>query len=686
MSVLLKSIGVFCFGVMAFCITPTFGQDTSATDVEEQLEKAFEELDSEESGLTGEQLTQFLEDLAANPININSAGLDELLQVPGTNLKVARAIIDYRAAKPFEYKAELLEVRGIGDATYQRMSPYVSIGGTQSRFRDMYMRPEYWLADQKVDVFSRYQQDLQTKEGYRRPDSAGGYVGNPAKYYQRFRVTTKHVSMNLTQEKDAGEAVNGITGFDFNSAHIALINNGKLNDMVIGDYSLSFGQGLVLWSGGAFGKGREVTGTISKNERGIKPYSSAQETDFFRGVAASYGDKIEITGFYSNRPRTASVISGDTTRFPTSSGFHRTENELDRKNNIDQTVYGGRARFDTRFGLFGVTGYQNIFSSFIAQGTSLSNRYDFTGHQNSVIGMDYRGLIGSAFVFGELARSENGGLGAVTGIETPILDNTDLSLSYRNYQRDFQSFTASGFGESSSAPQNEEGFYVGIRHQLTSKITLSGYFDQYEFAAPRFGTTQATGGYDVLGLTEFFVNRELNFYVLLRSEIQDEEFTIQNERGQEELLLGEEKRTSLRVNFEYWVSSEVRLRSRVELVRSQEAGADWEEGYLLYQDVRIQPAPTLRIDGRFTLFDTDSFNTRVYQFESDLLYVMSNTVLYDRGQRAYIAIKYDAANFIDFWFKYGITIFEDRQTVGSGLEEVQGNVRNSFGLQARIQF
>ncbi|MCP9290515.1 ComEA family DNA-binding protein [Gracilimonas sediminicola] len=675
------------FGVMLICPAYISAQeDTTATGVEEQLEKAFEELDTEEAGEAGEQLTQFLEDLSANPVNINSGGLDDLLQVPGINLKIARAIIDFRKAKPFEEKRELLEVRGVGEATYQRMAPYVTIGGAESQFRDLYLRPEYWMANRKVEVFSRYQQNLQTREGFREPDSAGGYLGSPAKYYQRFRITSNHLSINLTQEKDPGETLQGITGFDYNSGHIALTDNGKLKDFVVGDYSLSFGQGLVLWTGGAFGKGREVIGTISKNERGVKAYSSAQETDFFRGVAATYGETLELTTFYSNRPRTASVINGDTTRFPSSAGFHRTESELERKNNIDQMVVGGRARLDTPIGLLGVSGYYNEFTSYIAKGTSLSNLYDFEGSENSVVGVDYRGLAGSAFVFGEIARSQNGGLGAVAGLEAPIAENTELALSYRNYQRDFQSFLSSGFGELSSAPQNEEGFYVGIRHQLTQKISLSGYVDQYRFAAPRFATSQATGGFDMLGLVDVKFTPKLNVYVLLRNELQDEEFEITNERGAKELHLGKEKRASIRANFEYQVSTAVRLRSRVEFARNKEAGDSWEKGFLMYQDVRLQPTDGLRIDARVSVFDTESFSTRVYQFESDLLYVLSNTVLYDRGQRAYVTVKYEVTEFMDLWFKYGITIFEDTQVIGSGLGKVEGSVRNSLGLQVRLQF
>ncbi|MEX0607838.1 MAG: helix-hairpin-helix domain-containing protein [Balneolaceae bacterium] len=661
-------------------------QDTTATEVEEQLEKAFEELDSEDSGADGEQLAQFLEDLAANPININSAGLDDLLQIPGINLKVARAVLDYRSQKPFESKQELLQVGGIGEATYERMQPYITIGGSSSRFREMYMRPEYWLANNKFDIFSRYQQDLQKQRGYRIPAEEGGYLGNPMKYYQRIKMHSNHLSLSLTQEKDPGETLDGITGFDYTSGHIAFTENGKLKDLVIGDYSLSFGQGLVLWTGGAFGKGREVTGTINKNERGLNAYSSAQETDFFRGMAATYGEKLEITGFFSSRPRTASVLQGDTTRFPSSSGFHRTINENERRNNIDQTVVGGRIRLDTKFGLFGASGYHNTFSTHISKATSLSSLYDFEGKENSVLGVDYRGLVGNTFVFGEFGRSENGGHGVVGGMEAPIGDNTELALSYRNYSRDFQSFLGSGFGESSSAPQNEEGFYAGIRHVLNPKVTLSGYVDQYKFAAPRFGTTQPTEGFDVLALIEAELMPQLDVYVLIRNETKDDEYVVLSDRGTEQILLGKEKRASIRTNLEYWASREVRLRSRVELVRNQEAGGEWESGFLIYQDVRLQLSRKLRVDGRVTLFETESFNTRVYQFESDLLYVLSNVMLSGRGQRAYAVVKYDATNFLDIWLKYGLTTFEDVQIIGSGLTEVQSNRRNSIGVQARFQF
>lgn len=663
----------------------SLAQDSAKVEIERQLEEAFEELDTEESGLTGEQLTQFLEDLAANPVNINSAEVSELLQIPGFNLLIARSVIESRKQKPFESINELQNVKGIGIVTFNRMRPYVTIGGTSERFKDFYTSPSYWLSGNRVEVISRLQQNLQEQEGFKRPDSLGGYIGNSLKYYQRLRMQSNHLSINLTQEKDAGESLNGITDFDYNSWHLSLTENGNLKSLVVGDYSLSFGQGLVLWTGGAFGKGREVTGTISKNERGLRPYGSAQETDFFRGAAATYGEKIQLTTFYSDRPRTASIIAGDTTRFPSTGGFHRTQSEIDRRNNISQKTFGGRIKADTPIGLLGLTAYQTEFNSYIGKGNSLSDLYAFEGSSNSVLGMDYRGLIGNSLVFAEAGRSQNGGLGGVAGIEAPIGLSTDIALLYRNYQKDFQSFMGTGFGETSGAPNNEVGFYLGLKHRLKKGYVLSGYMDQYKFNAPRSGTTQPSTGFDILGLIEGEITSNLDAYLLLRNEIKDDEYVILNETGREERILGKEKRTSVRLQTEYQVSRKIRLRSRGELVRYQSPGESLETGFLVFQDLRLQLSKKIQLDTRVTIFDTDSFNTRVYQFENDLLYVLSNVALSDRGQRMYAVVKYEISEIFQLWIKYSQTIVEDAQTLSSGLGEIEGNKRSFFGLQFRLQ-
>lgn len=659
--------------------------DTTRSEVRDDLERTLETVDPEDTEYNTEQLIQFLQDLAANPININSAGIDALLQVPGINLKLGRAILDYRRnEKPFESVKELQEVPGIGRVTFEQVRPYVTIG-TGSELGVLYTDPRYWTSDDNFEMFSRFQQSLQQEEGYQRTDSSG-FLGSPVKYYQRLRYHSNHISANLTQEKDAGEPLKGPVGFDYNSWHLALTGNGKLRKFVIGDYNLSFGQGLVLWNGGAFGKGREVVGTVAKNERGIHPYTSSMEANYFRGIAATYGDKIQLTGFYSAQSRSASQVNDDTTRFPSDDGMHRTLTEIAKKGNLNQKMYGGRVRVGLPFGLIGASGYYTSFDQYIYPGSAIYNKYDFRGRQTSALGIDYKFLFGSTLAFGEAARTQNGGYGLIAGLETPIHNNTDLVLGYRNYQKDFQSIYGSGFAEQSGEPKNEYGAYLGLRYEVSSKILLSAYFDQFHFPTPRFGTHQPTQGFDWLGLIEVNLNKDLSFYIQGRSETEDEEYELLDSYGRTLRKLGSSVRSSLRAQFEYWVNPGIRIRTRAEVVRSRLAESSVERGYLIYQDLRYQPNDKWTFDTRVTMFETDSYDSRVYQFENDLLYVFSNSVLYDQGQRLYLLANYEPSGFMEIWAKFGITIFENKQVLGTGLKEIEGNVRSDLGIQIRFVF
>ncbi|NBC03412.1 MAG: hypothetical protein GVY20_06870 [Bacteroidetes bacterium] len=363
--------------IISFLITFLFfnsataqNQDSTQSRIERDIERALEEFDGEEADQSLEELLEFLQNLANNPLNINRASIDELLQVPGMNFRLAQNIVEYRNREtPFVEVNDLTNVSGIGQATLERIRPYLTVSKGLDRGKDLYLNPRYWTQNSRMEGFSRYQQVLEKQRGYQRSDSQSGFVGSPVKYYQRFRYTSNHLSMNITQDKDPGEPLKHPADFDYTSWHVALQDNGHLRDLIIGDYSVAFGQGLLLWSGGAFGKGSEVIRTPNKNERGVRPFTSAQEMIGFRGVAATYGNRLQITGFYSNRQRTASEIDETYIRFPTESGYHRTLNERKRRLNIAQKTYGGRARIQIPYGFFGVSGFHNQFERPVQEGT-----------------------------------------------------------------------------------------------------------------------------------------------------------------------------------------------------------------------------------------------------------------------------------------------------------------------------
>lgn len=668
----------------------SFGQTTADTTrtVEDDIERALEDLDPEDDELNPEELAQFLIDLANNPANINTASLDELIPIPGLNIRLAQGIIQYRRTKPFETVDELLEVGGIGPATLERVRPYVTVGPRADLTRRLLLSPGYWTSGGRFEMFSRMQTVMEEQVGYTPPETEGQtrYAGNQIRYYQRFNYRSRRLSLNLTQQKRPGEPLSGPTDFDFNSWHVGIHDVGYLRRLVVGDYGIWAGQGLVLWTGMAFGKGRDVISSPSRRERGLQPYQSSEETRFMRGVAATVGGDLQLTGFYSKRPLSATVVQGDSIRFPSSTGFHRTPTERARRFNTELMKYGGRLRYSTNIGVFGATGYYAEYDKYIVPGTALHNTYDFEGSVASAFGVDYRFFLGPLILYGEGARSRNGGMGFVTGLEYPIDDNTDVALVYRNYAKDFQSLYGSGFGEVSGLPRNEEGLYVGLSHQINSMFTFTGYFDQFRFPAPRFGTRQATTGFDWLASLEIRFSRALQGYILTRSKIRENDYTVFDNFGREINVMGQDARTSIRTQLDYQITRNFRTRTRFEWVRARDRHSDPEYGMLIFQDIRWNPVSRLTVDMRLALFETDSFTSRVFSFENDMLYVFSIAALSGVGQRGYILLRYNATSNIDVWLKYAATVFEDRQSVGSGLDESIGNVRSQIGAQVRIRF
>ncbi|HKB07493.1 MAG TPA: helix-hairpin-helix domain-containing protein [Candidatus Polarisedimenticolia bacterium] len=62
-------------------------------------------------------------------VNINTAGVDELVALPGIGKAYAERIVEYRQKNgPFKKVEDLLNVRGIGEKTFDRIRERLTIG------------------------------------------------------------------------------------------------------------------------------------------------------------------------------------------------------------------------------------------------------------------------------------------------------------------------------------------------------------------------------------------------------------------------------------------------------------------------------------------------------------------------------------------------------------------------------
>lgn len=66
----------------------------------------------------------------AGVVNINTASAQELSLLPRVGAKVAQRIIDYRNEHgKFAKTSDLMQVKGIGDKSFQNLSAYLTVDG-----------------------------------------------------------------------------------------------------------------------------------------------------------------------------------------------------------------------------------------------------------------------------------------------------------------------------------------------------------------------------------------------------------------------------------------------------------------------------------------------------------------------------------------------------------------------------
>jgi hypothetical protein len=671
-------------------------QEESLPNLDEIIEEIASSTDIELDYTT---LFTHLESLYYNPINLNTATADELQQIIFLTEFQVYNILRYRELNNgFQTLYELQFVIGLDILTLKRLIPFVSL-----QFEDDKSNVKYRNALKygRNDLFIRYQRVLQEKAGYAEiPDSIlalnpdkNRYLGSPDKVYTRYSYRFKNqMFWGFTAEKDDGEQfLKGAQkyGFDFYSAHFQINNVGRIKKLVVGDFLTEFGQGLTLWSGMSFGKTSSTLNVI-KRPRGINKYSSVNENEFFRGsaITLNFGD-IDITGFASYKKIDAST--GVDTTFQEyeeyfssflNSGYYRTPSEIARKNAIQEFVTGGNLSWNTGFMKIGATGVYSQFSVPFQIGEQTYRFFEFQGNGNANFGIDYITSFRRINLFGEVSMSENLGYAILNGAVFDFVPQLKMSVVHRYYEPDYQALYAQPFSEGNKA-FNETGIFLGFEFYPIKKWRVDAYIDSWKHPWLRYGVHGPSSGVEYLLQVNHYPQRNLDMYFRFKYETKLRNNPEVNEGMSSLTEFGMAK---YRYHISYAPTREWRFQNRVELSQYF-VNETTEWGYMVYQDVQYRPQRlpfvfTLRL----ALFETESWNTRIYAYEPDILYAFSVPAYYSQGLRTAFVIKYSAMDNLDFWFKFANTYYNNQDGLGSGLDFIEGKNRTDFKLQLRYRF
>ncbi len=697
-------VGVF----LIFLSVKALAQVPDADDF--NMENFVEELVSvQDQDLNYEELYELLPQRYLNPINLNTASLDDLRNLGVLTERQASNLINYRKLYgEFLTVYELQVVPGMHQEVIVKLLPFITVSPVKLK-EDLSLRQRIRRAD-KLWLL-RGETTMEEKKGYATSDTtdtaqpASRYIGSPHKVYSRFRIKRPgDFSVGFTTEKDAGEPLRWRKntaghGMDFWSFHVALENKGRLKSLVLGDYTLRFGHGLILGSGFALGKGAEPVNAIAMNSTGIRPYTSTLESGFFRGAAATYSFKMGkerhallVSPFYSVIRQDARLpadslgeILENSFSSVLSSGLHRTENELQAKNKVSEQTAGMNVLFQTsrRNLRIGMNLLNTNYSASIEKSDKPYRRFEFHGNQNFIGGISGDYVWQNTRFFGEVARSRSGGWGSLAGITSNLDDWLAVAMLVRNYERDFHSFYGSSFSENAKN-MNEKGIYWGIKAFPIKKIILTAYYDKFTFPWLKYRIDQPSDGYEYLLRLSYVPNQNTKFHFQFREEQKEENVSTEKLTGIPPaafLVLPRVKR-NYHLRLAHQATAAFRLKTTVQFSNFQLNGQS-TSGYVIAQDAGFQKQKW-KTDIRFALFDTD-YPNRQYLYENDVLYAFSIPALQGQGIRTYLVMRYELTRSVSIWGKIARTQYVDKDEIGSGLEAIQGNHKTDVKIQLRIR-
>ncbi|MBK8922906.1 MAG: helix-hairpin-helix domain-containing protein [Saprospirales bacterium] len=648
----------------------------------ELLENFFR--DSEQASETDAQLLlEQLEYLRQHPLNLNRATREDLAALCLLNEIQIENFLNYRAQfGPLLNVYELQAVPAWEVPDIRRVLPFAGVStGLDTRNVPLWRG----LVQGEEELILRWGRQYP-------PNYHAAAEGDPNTMAIRYRHTfDNRMRFGITAEKDAGEAFfmgSNAHGFDFYSAHFFVqYATPTLKTLALGDYSARMGQGLLLQTGFSPGKSAETT-AIARGGRRLGAYSAFGETFFLRGAAAtlSLGKYWEITALFSSRRRDGNVIMANDTidpEFPDvvfsslqTSGLHRTSSEIADEKAVFEHLGGLSASHNWNNGQVSVNGLYLAYDKPLQPAEAPYRKFVFTGKRLTGISVDYFWRHRNLYAFGEMARSDNGGLASLHGLLFAAERHVTLAVLHRSLGRNYQSIYAAPFAES-SGPGNEQGLYLGADVRFGRKWQINAYADVWKHPWLRFGVGAPSNGSEYLGRIIWTPKRGVSFHSLWQLEIKERDSNNPGYTG-----LAANRRSRLRFHASYKMSPALELRSRLEWTRFKTGATPGSRGFLAFQEAVFHPLGfPLTGSVRYTIFDTQDYDSRVYTFENDLFAAISIPGFAGRGSRFFVNLSWRANNWLRLESRFEQTILRLAVT-----DSGQTGRETAWKLQARLRF
>ncbi len=573
--------------------------------------------------------------------------------------------------------------------TVLRLAPFVTVFVPSEKTQIPFKK---WFTKGNYKLMMRSARRLELANGYDTSKTKKGYLGSPINNFIRLNYKFKDlVAYGITLKKESGEPLNN--GFDFMSVHFQVNNlSPKIKSICLGDFTVSFGQGLVLNSGFSLAKSSAVL-NIEKNNAPIQAYLGSDETHFMRGAALKYSltNTLELTTFASYRLRDttiydyAKIITQPKAPFVTmirTTGFHRTKSEIASKNNLGLTSIGFQIKKSYYYGSVGLNVVRQNFDATITPPNDEIGAFEFAGKSLFNASLNYNYTYYNAHFFGETAMSTPGTWATINGMTLSLDKKLGISVLQRYFDKNYQSEGGRAFAENTRT-QNESGLYIGAEYNFSKDFFLLAYADVWQFAAPKYNVSSPSAGH------EYFFKAEL------KQDLTTWSFHFRNHLKQENApIIANEKVKTLvdksRNTFAFiWSkkqSKQIAFQERFDFCTYTQQNTT-QYGFALSSDIHLKLAENkFNFSAHAAYFDTQSYQTAIFVFENNIQNATLIEPYYYNGVRLALTARYNFTRGSTLELRGAVTEIFNKTSLGSGLDMINASHKTDVAVQWVVSF
>jgi hypothetical protein len=657
------------FVAVALCASPIHAQTDSAGAWRGILTERLLERGADD----GENPVLFeeLDALARRPLNLATATLEELSALPFLTPSEALALQQRRdAGGGFADWDAVMSTSGIDEDAFIFLRLYTYLPREPDRG-----------AWRRISLRSRFQQDDRSSAGF----LDGRYPGSRWKSSQRLQAQcSERIKAGILAAKDPGES----SWIDRLGGYCEADSLGPIDRIVVGDFTVSAGQGLVLWKPAGLSKGGDAVRSGIRASPLLQASLSSSSTSALRGV----GVQAHLGGargavFVSRRSLDGGIDSATgAVGSLGASGLHRTATEQSSRGTVSEFAAGAHADAqwsagETRISL----GCTAAFSR-LDRAIASPSPHVFTGADAHAYSVDATLRHPSFAASSEWGRSHTGATGGMASVSTRPSRHIACTVLYRRYAPDFSSRFGYAFGEMNGATRNEEGLYFGLRCTPVRGAVIQAAYDMYRF--PGCSTTMPvpSSGHEFMTDLEWAAARGFTVGVRYGQQTKDDIVAATDRDGRDIRPVTQATRRTVRLETAYDAGS-LRLRFRVETVLlSRAAFVPPERGMLMFADLQWVPSAPVLFSVRVASYRADSWDSRVTMVEQDIGGMMAINGCSGEGLRLSVAARCALGRSVTIGAQYSETIAPGAPSSGTGADEIAGDALGRMTFQTDIAF